>query len=154
MKDKGEDAKKIGIMVASHNEDTVRFAIEKMKEIGISPEDKVICFGQLLGMCDYITMPLGNAQYTCHIRQIEQLNVILLFLLLQVKLDIRPTSTYHTVQCTKYCLICLDALKRIKAFCRKSKRRNDSCDRKYFAACTLANCSTNQRAIMCRYKFA
>lgn len=60
LKDKGEDAKKIGIMVASHNEDTVRFAIQKMKEIGISPEDKVICFGQLLGMCDYITMPLGN----------------------------------------------------------------------------------------------
>lgn len=28
-KDKGEDPKKIGIMVASHNEDTVRFAIEK-----------------------------------------------------------------------------------------------------------------------------
>lgn len=47
-------------MVASHNEDTVRFAIEKMKEIGVSPEDKVICFGQLLGMCDYITMPLGK----------------------------------------------------------------------------------------------
>lgn len=60
LKDQGEDAKKIGIMVASHNEDTVRFAIEKMKEIGISPEDKVICFGQLLGMCDFITMPLGE----------------------------------------------------------------------------------------------
>lgn len=59
-KEKGEEANKIGIMVASHNEDTVRFAIEKMKEIGVSPEDKVICFGQLLGMCDYITMPLGN----------------------------------------------------------------------------------------------
>lgn len=59
-KDQGGDAKKIGIMVASHNEDTVRFAIEKMKEIGISPEDKVICFGQLLGMCDYITFPLGK----------------------------------------------------------------------------------------------
>lgn len=42
MKEAGADAKKIGIMVASHNEDTVRFAIEKMKEIGISPEDKVI----------------------------------------------------------------------------------------------------------------
>ncbi|XP_011187574.2 proline dehydrogenase 1, mitochondrial isoform X3 [Zeugodacus cucurbitae] len=66
MKDCGEDAKKIGIMVASHNEDTVRFAIERMKEIGISPEDKVICFGQLLGMCDYITFPLGQAGYSAY----------------------------------------------------------------------------------------
>ncbi|XP_033195476.1 proline dehydrogenase 1, mitochondrial [Bombus vosnesenskii] len=65
-KDKGEDPKKIGIMVASHNEDTVRFAIEKMKEIGISPEDKVICFGQLFGMCDYITFPLGQSGYSAY----------------------------------------------------------------------------------------
>ncbi|XP_043268422.1 proline dehydrogenase 1, mitochondrial isoform X2 [Venturia canescens] len=65
-KDKGEDPKKIGIMVASHNEDTVRFAIEKMKEIGISPEDKVICFGQLLGMCDYLTFPLGQSGYSAY----------------------------------------------------------------------------------------
>ncbi|XP_017109742.1 proline dehydrogenase 1, mitochondrial isoform X1 [Drosophila bipectinata] len=66
MKDGGEDARKIGIMVASHNEDTVRFAIQQMKEIGISPEDKVICFGQLLGMCDYITFPLGQAGYSAY----------------------------------------------------------------------------------------
>ncbi|XP_015608747.1 proline dehydrogenase 1, mitochondrial isoform X2 [Cephus cinctus] len=65
-KDKGEDPKKIGIMVASHNENTVRFAIEKMKEIGISPEDKVICFGQLFGMCDYITFPLGQSGYSAY----------------------------------------------------------------------------------------
>lgn len=72
MKDSGEDAKKIGIMVASHNEDTVRFAIEKMKEIGISPEDKVICFGQLLGMCDYITFPLGmSLQFSKFANSIE-----------------------------------------------------------------------------------
>ncbi|XP_046867419.1 proline dehydrogenase 1, mitochondrial isoform X2 [Drosophila willistoni] len=66
MKDCGDDARKIGIMVASHNEDTVRFAIQQMKEIGISPEDKVICFGQLLGMCDYITFPLGQAGYSAY----------------------------------------------------------------------------------------
>ncbi|XP_017963094.1 proline dehydrogenase 1, mitochondrial isoform X4 [Drosophila navojoa] len=66
LKDCGQDARKIGIMVASHNEDTVRFAIENMKSIGISPEDKVICFGQLLGMCDYITFPLGQAGYSAY----------------------------------------------------------------------------------------
>lgn len=33
--------KKVGIMVASHNEDTVRFAIEKMKQLDIKPEHKV-----------------------------------------------------------------------------------------------------------------
>ncbi|RZF46115.1 hypothetical protein LSTR_LSTR012975 [Laodelphax striatellus] len=65
LKDRGEP-NRIGIMVASHNEDTVRFAIEKMKEIGVSPEDKVICFGQLLGMCDYITFPLGQAGYSAY----------------------------------------------------------------------------------------
>lgn len=64
-KDKGED-KKIAIMVASHNEDTVRFAIEKMKEFNIEPSDKVICFGQLLAMCDYITFPLGQSGYSAY----------------------------------------------------------------------------------------
>ena len=33
--------KKVGIMVASHNEDTIRFAIENMKRLDIAPEDKV-----------------------------------------------------------------------------------------------------------------
>lgn len=32
----------------------------RMEELGISPEDKVICFGQLLGMCDQISFPLGE----------------------------------------------------------------------------------------------
>lgn len=55
-----EQKDRLGIMVASHNEDTVRYAIQLMKEHGIGPGDKVVCFGQLLGMCDHITFPLGE----------------------------------------------------------------------------------------------
>lgn len=109
LKDAGVDPKKIAIMVASHNEDTVRFAIEKMKEIGISPEDKVICFGQLLGMCDYITMPLGKV----FLPQIQS-NISNLFYV-QVNLVIRPTNIFLTVQLTKFCHICHDELKKTKA---------------------------------------
>ncbi len=31
-----------------------------MNEYGINPEDRLICFGQLLGMCDNISFPLGE----------------------------------------------------------------------------------------------
>lgn len=63
-KDSGEQINKVAIMVASHNEDTIRFAIDKMKELGLPRQDRVLCFGQLYGMCDYITFPLGQAGYS------------------------------------------------------------------------------------------
>ncbi|CAG4968185.1 unnamed protein product [Parnassius apollo] len=63
---KMESKDRVGIMVASHNEDTVRYAIHLMKEHNIRPEDKVVCFGQLLGMCDHITFPLGQAGYSAY----------------------------------------------------------------------------------------
>lgn len=64
----GPNKERLGIMVASHNEDTVRYAIQLMKEHDIKPEDKVVCFGQLLGMCDHITFPLGNRPLPCHFK--------------------------------------------------------------------------------------
>ncbi|XP_063605403.1 proline dehydrogenase 1, mitochondrial-like isoform X3 [Penaeus indicus] len=60
------DSHKIAIMVASHNEDTVRYTVNKMAEFGIHPLDRVICFGQLLGMCDHISLPLGQAGYSVY----------------------------------------------------------------------------------------
>ena len=61
-------------MVASHNEDTVRFTLQQMQKNNIQPEDKVlirttfgfmhlpqvISFGQLLGMSDNLSFPLGD----------------------------------------------------------------------------------------------
>ncbi|XP_062867455.1 proline dehydrogenase 1, mitochondrial [Trichomycterus rosablanca] len=51
------------VMVASHNEDTVKFTLEKMNEMGLSPRENKVYFGQLLGMCDQISFPLGQAGF-------------------------------------------------------------------------------------------
>jgi len=62
-KDAGEDPQKVGIMVASHNKDTVRYGVGRMAELGLDPQERVLCFAQLLGMCDQITFPLGKANH-------------------------------------------------------------------------------------------
>ncbi|DAA20383.1 TPA: proline dehydrogenase 1 [Bos taurus] len=51
------------VMVASHNEDTVRFTLRRMEELGLHPADRQVYFGQLLGMCDHISFPLGQAGF-------------------------------------------------------------------------------------------
>ncbi|XP_073529396.1 proline dehydrogenase 1, mitochondrial [Phyllobates terribilis] len=55
--------RKANVMVASHNEDTVKFTLKRMNELGIYPKEKKVYFGQLLGMCDQISFPLGQAGY-------------------------------------------------------------------------------------------
>jgi len=57
---------KIGIMVASHNADTVRYGVRRMEELGLDPQERVLCFAQLLGMCDQITFPLGQGGYSVY----------------------------------------------------------------------------------------
>ncbi|CAF1676642.1 unnamed protein product [Didymodactylos carnosus] len=49
----------VRVLVASHNEDTVRFALEQMEKRGIKPADELMSFATLFGMCDYITFTLG-----------------------------------------------------------------------------------------------
>lgn len=57
---------KANVMVASHNEDSVRHAAQKMNELGIDPADNQVFFGQLLGMCDVVTYALGSAGYKAY----------------------------------------------------------------------------------------
>merc|ERR1712038_1834048 len=66
MGDAGDDPQKIGIMVASHNADTVRYGVKRMAELGLDPMERVLCFAQLLGMCDQITFPLGQGGYSVY----------------------------------------------------------------------------------------
>ncbi|KAM7369005.1 hypothetical protein PAMP_013304 [Pampus punctatissimus] len=58
-----EHSRKANIMVATHNEDTVKFTLQKMNEMGLSPTENKVYFGQLLGMCDQISFPLGQAGF-------------------------------------------------------------------------------------------
>ncbi|XP_034402407.1 proline dehydrogenase 1, mitochondrial [Cyclopterus lumpus] len=58
-----DHSRKANIMVATHNEDTVKFTLEKMNEMGLSPTENKVYFGQLLGMCDQISFPLGQAGF-------------------------------------------------------------------------------------------
>ncbi|XP_077838434.1 hydroxyproline dehydrogenase isoform X3 [Macaca mulatta] len=53
------------LMVASHNEESVRQATKRMWELGI-PLDGTVCFGQLLGMCDHVSLALGQAGYVVY----------------------------------------------------------------------------------------
>lgn len=62
----GDDPQKIGIMVASHNADTVRYGVKRMEELELDPQERVLCFAQLLGMCDQITFPLGQGGYSVY----------------------------------------------------------------------------------------
>eukprot|EP00066_Takifugu_rubripes_P008781 XP_003975246.1 PREDICTED: proline dehydrogenase 1, mitochondrial-like [Takifugu rubripes] len=53
--------RKANVMVASHNEETIKHTINRMNELGLLPSESKVSFGQLLGMCDQISFPLGQA---------------------------------------------------------------------------------------------
>jgi len=61
-----ESHARIAFMLASHNEDSVRFAVKRMNELGVTPEDHIVNFGQLLGMCDQLSFSLGAAGYSVY----------------------------------------------------------------------------------------
>ena len=51
------------LMIASHNVDSIRKAAEEMARLGIDSKEGEVFFGQLLGMCDQVTLGLGRRGY-------------------------------------------------------------------------------------------
>ena len=51
----------VGLMIASHNEKSVKVAAERMKDLGINRHAGTVSFAQLMGLCDHITFTLGMA---------------------------------------------------------------------------------------------
>ena len=53
----------VELMVATHNQETLKFVLAKIHELGLPHSQGTVTFGQLLGMADYLTYPLAQAGY-------------------------------------------------------------------------------------------
>uniref|UniRef100_A0A8C5RIQ6 Proline dehydrogenase n=1 Tax=Laticauda laticaudata TaxID=8630 RepID=A0A8C5RIQ6_LATLA len=54
------------MIVATHNEASVTHAVQRMSQMGIKKNTGPISFGQLLGMCDQVSLALGQAGYAIY----------------------------------------------------------------------------------------
>ncbi|KAB5555288.1 hypothetical protein PHYPO_G00031990 [Pangasianodon hypophthalmus] len=54
------------IIVATHNEESVRKAVTWMTELGIARDRGSVCFGQLLGMCDHVSLTLAQQGFSVY----------------------------------------------------------------------------------------
>jgi hypothetical protein len=59
-------AKRAELMVATHNQESVTGVIGAMRDLGIEPRLGGVSFGQLLGMCDHVSINLGKAGYSVY----------------------------------------------------------------------------------------
>lgn len=48
------------VMLATHNENCIKYGVKKMRDIGVAPDDGSVSFAQLYGMCDHISYALGK----------------------------------------------------------------------------------------------
>ncbi|KAG1933400.1 hydroxyproline dehydrogenase isoform X1 [Pimephales promelas] len=54
------------IIVATHNEESVRRAVTRMEELGLRRDGNSVCFGQLLGMCDHVSLTLAQHGFSVY----------------------------------------------------------------------------------------
>ncbi|XP_063791403.1 hydroxyproline dehydrogenase isoform X1 [Pseudophryne corroboree] len=59
----GQGGQRYNLIIASQNEESVLHAARRMADLGIDRSSRVLCFGQLLGMCDHVSLTLGQAGY-------------------------------------------------------------------------------------------
>ena len=58
--------RKVELMVASHNQESIEKAIKIMDEVEIDPSSSTICFAQLYGMSDNLTYNLGQKGFRAY----------------------------------------------------------------------------------------
>ncbi|KAI2506850.1 Converts proline to delta-1-pyrroline-5-carboxylate [Fragilaria crotonensis] len=58
--------KKLEVMCATHNQESIEKALHIMDELGIMKQDGKVRFGQLFGMSDNLTFNLGGAGYKAY----------------------------------------------------------------------------------------
>ncbi|XP_068750204.1 hydroxyproline dehydrogenase-like isoform X1 [Montipora capricornis] len=54
------------VMVATHNAESVKLVIQRMKELSIVHDASQVTFGQLYGMCDQVSYMLGQNGYSVY----------------------------------------------------------------------------------------
>lgn len=54
------------IIVATHNEESVRLSAQRMEALSIGKAGGSVCFGQLLGMCDHVSLTLAKEGYAIY----------------------------------------------------------------------------------------
>jgi hypothetical protein len=54
------------VMIASHNEASIARVVDRMRALGLDPTTGGVSFGQLLGMCDHVSLSLGAQRYSVH----------------------------------------------------------------------------------------
>ena len=52
-----------GVVVASHNKESIELALQRMQELELSGTSGAVCFGQQLGMGDHLSYPLAQDGY-------------------------------------------------------------------------------------------
>lgn len=52
------------VILATHDEDAIRYTLQEMEKYAISPSDNVVCFSQLLGLGDHVSLPLLRSGYS------------------------------------------------------------------------------------------